>query len=317
MRMRRRWHPAPQREPIALHWRRIYVLPTGAGVGVAVLLVVLWVLCVNYQLGLGYFFVFLLFQMGCAGLWSAWDALRRLHLHAGRNTPVFAGETAQLVWHLHGRPEQPPVRVRCASDAAQTTVHFDAGGRGEYRLSLPARRRGWLRCGLMRVETRWPLGLWRAWCVLQPAAACLVYPRPEDDAPPPPARAAAGGAAASVSAAAGTDDFAGLHRFEPGQSPRQIAWKAVARGAPLLSKRFLDEARRTPWHLDWDDTAALADAEQRLSRLTAWVLRADAEGRDFSLHLPGAVLPQGTGAAQREQALRLLATFGLDEETVP
>ncbi len=67
--MRRRWHPAPQREPIALHWRRIYVLPTGAGVGVAVLLVVLWVLCVNYQLGLGYFFVFLLFQMGCAGLW--------------------------------------------------------------------------------------------------------------------------------------------------------------------------------------------------------------------------------------------------------
>ena len=316
--MRGRWHPAPQREPIALHWRRIYVLPTGAGVGVAMLLVVLWVLCVNYQLGLGYFFVFLLFQMGCAGLWGAWDALRHLHLHAGRSAPVFAGETAQLVWHVQGRAAQPPVRVRTRSGAqANCEVHFDVGGRGECRLHLPTTRRGWLRAGVLTVETRWPLGLWRAWSIVHPAAACLVYPRPENDAPPPPVRAAQGGVQAAASAAAGTDDFAGLRRFEPGQSPRQIAWKAVARGAPLLSKRFLDEARRAPWHLDWDDTAALRDVEQRLSRLTAWVLRADADGRDFSLHLPNAALAQGTGVAQREQALRLLATFGHDEEGAP
>ena len=130
-------------------------------------------------------------------------------------------------------------------------------------------------------------------------------------------RTAASMRSSAASAAAGTDDFAGLRRFEPGQSPRQIAWKAVARGAPLLSKRFLDEARRAPWHLDWDDTAALRDVEQRLSRLTAWVLRADADGRDFSLHLPNAALAQGTGVAQREQALRLLATFGHDEEGAP
>lgn len=304
---------APEAEPVRLHWRRVYILPTRAGFGVAVLVLVMWITCVNYGLGLGYLFVFLLFQMIWAGMWGAWDALRRIEVHAGRNAPVFVGDVAALHWRLTGQPAQPPVHVRAGEEAV--TVEFDDSGQGDCILRVPAMRRGWLRAGRMTVETRWPLGLWRAWSVLRPQAACLVYPQPEANAPPPPPHAGEGGARARDAARAGTEDFAGFRPYEPGHSPRHVAWKAVARGAPMLSKQFVDETRSQPWQLDWADTAALAETERRLSRLTAWVLRADSEGRPFSLTLPGASLARGQGAAHREQALTLLATYGLAEHT--
>ena len=45
-----------------------------------------------------------------------------------------------------------------------------------------------------------------------------------------------------------------------------------------------------------------------VSRLTAWVLLADAQGLDYGLRLPGVEIKPGSGAAQRLRCLEALAT---------
>ena len=113
---------------------------------------------------------------------------------------------------------------------------------------MPAPRRGWLPLGRVMLETRFPLGLFRAWSYVEPDARCLVYPRPErSPLPPPSAEAEAGGARSPTP---GNDDFAGLRGYQPADSPRHVAWKAVARSDELLTKQFTGEAAAELW-LDW------------------------------------------------------------------
>ena len=61
------------------------------------------------------------------------------------------------------------------------------------------------------------------------------------------------------------DDFAGVRAYEPGQSQRQIDWKAVARGHPLMTKQYTTEATGA-LYLDF---AAVPgdDTEARLAQL--------------------------------------------------
>src|SRR5207245_2611316 len=74
---------------------------------------------------------------------------------------------------------------------SQLVVDVPAGGLAEVVLAVPAARRGWLPLGRVMLETRFPLGLFRAWSYIEPAARCLVYPEPERSASPPPAAAGA------------------------------------------------------------------------------------------------------------------------------
>ncbi len=88
---------------------------------------------------------------------------------------------------------------------------------------------------------------------------------------------------------------------------RQVVWKKVARSGELVSRETAGKASRMLW-LDWADAHA-ASAEERLSRLAAWVLLADREGLDCGLRLPGRELPPQQGDAHRRAALDLLAQW--------
>jgi uncharacterized protein (DUF58 family) len=91
----------------------------------------------------------------------------------------------------------------------------------------------------------------------------------------------------------------------PGESQRQIDWKAVARGQPLMTKQFTAEADDL-LHLDYDQVR-LADPEQRLSQLALWIVEAERARRRYSLHLPGTRIPSGSGEAHYHRCLRALA----------
>jgi uncharacterized protein (DUF58 family) len=114
---------------------------------------------------------------------------------------------------------------------------------------------------------------------------CLVYPRPGGLAAAPAAvgRAASGGTARN---GRGSEDFSGLRTHQPADSPRHVAWKAVAREQPLLTKQFTG-ASAGPGLARLERIAAGLDIEARLSRLTRWLLDAHAQGLAYGLRLPG------------------------------
>src|SRR5436189_249401 len=115
-------------------------------------------------------------------------------------------------------------------------------------------------------------------------ARCLVYPKPERSALPQPSAESARGALRSPTP--GNDDYAGMRAYQLSDSPRHVAWKAVARSDDMLTKQFTGEAAAELW-LDWRLLPARMGAEQRLSRLAGWVLAAERTGAHYGLRLPG------------------------------
>src|SRR4029079_1256918 len=126
--------------------------------------------------------------------------------------------------YLDGRSsyDRPAILARHLAAGSQFVVDIPAQGAAEVVLAVPAKRRGWLLLGRVLLETRFPLGLFRAWSYVEPDARCLVYPQPERTPLPAPLAEAAAGALRSQSA--GNDDFSGLRTYQLSDSPRHVAW---------------------------------------------------------------------------------------------
>src|SRR3954462_10855820 len=128
------------------------------------------------------------------------------------------------------------------------------------------------------LETRYPLGLFRAWSYVEPDSRCLVYPRPERLPLPPASPSDSAGTARAQTL--GNEDFAGLRGYQRSDSPRHVAWKAVARSGDMLTKQFSGEAAQELWP-DGRLLPAMLPLEPRLSRLAGWVLAAEAAGATY------------------------------------
>src|SRR6202008_5148514 len=101
---------------------------------------------------------------------------------------------------------RPAILARHLARGAQLVVDIPPRGVSEVVRGVPAPKRGWLPLGRVMLETRFPLGLFRAWSYVEPDARCLVYPRPERSALPPPIADAEQGGLSSPTP--GNDDFA-------------------------------------------------------------------------------------------------------------
>ena len=296
----------PEHGAITLGHRRVYIVPTRIGLMFAATLVIMLVGSINYVLSLGYMLTFLLAGMALAGMVHTVRNLARLVIVAGRAEPVFAGEDAQFRLYLDNPApwERPAIMVRHEASGAQTVTNVRAGPGTEVVLPVPATHRGWLEIARVSLETRYPLGLFRAWSVIRPDYRCLVYPRP-DKAPLPPS-SPQGGAGVRQATAQGTDDYSGLRAYQPADSPRHVAWKQVAHSGTMLTKQFTGDASAELW-LDWSLLPPALDVEAKLSRLAGWVLAAEDAGLRYGVRLPGTELPPGHGDTHRAACLTALA----------
>ena len=276
----------PERGAIVLRHRRVYILPTRLGWMFAASLGVLLLGSINYSLALGFALTFLLAGMGLAGMVHTARNLALLSVSVGRVEPVFAGESAQFPLLLENRArfDRPAILARHLASGAQVVLDAPADSIAEAVLAVPAAKRGRLAMGRTMLETRFPLGLFRAWSYVEPDAQGLVYPKPERSPLPAPQAEVEGGATQLL--ARGNDDFAGLRSYQRSDSPRHVAWKAAARTGELLTKQFSGEAALQLW-LDWQALPRDLHTEARLSRLAGWVLAAERGGARYGLRLPG------------------------------
>lgn len=298
----------PEHGVVVLRHRRVYIVPTRVGWLYAGTLAVLLVGSINYALSLGFALTFLLAGMGVAGMVHTARNLARVAVSAGRAEPVYAGEAAQFHLYLDGRApfERPSILVRHVGSGAQLVTGIAPGAVAEVVLAVPAARRGWLPMGRVMLETRFPLGLFRAWSYVELDARCLVYPRP--DGAPLPATSPDARAGTARARAAGSDDFSALRGYQPSDSPRHVAWKAVARTEGMLTKQFSGEAAAELW-LDWRLLPAGTELEAGLSRLAGWVLAAQQSGALYGLRLAGIEIAPARGDAHRAACLKALALF--------
>jgi len=300
----------PATDQWTLGQRNIYIVPTRAGLAFCATLVVLLVATINYQLNLGYALTFLLAGSALASMHMTHGTLRGLTLHMRPPAATFAGQplVMEIVLTNPGRTRHGLGLGTEADWGSQPLAWAEAPtqGQGSVTVSCIAAKRGRVTVPPLRIESRFPFGLFRAWSIWRPNGQVWVYPAPETPAaelPPVEPVPAVGPRTMATSGA----EFEGVRPWQRGDSLRQVVWKKVARSGEMVSRESRQGARQQLW-LDWRQTP-LGDPETRLSRLAAWVLAAEQRGLDYGLRLPGHELPCDHGPTQRDAALRMLAEW--------
>lgn len=313
-RFRRWWHARlPRADAWTLTHRNVYILPTPAGWCFAAMLGVDLIATINYQLNLGYLLIFLLVGIGVVSMQVTHRTLRGIQLHMRPPATGFAREPIALevivsapARERHGLAIEFDGDGRAGRYSAIAHTDVAAGAQKTVTLTMVPTHRGWHSIPVIRVETRFPFGLFRAWTLWRPDVKVLAWPAPERPTAPWPrlAEASHGG---NVRLPREGDEVEGVRPWQRGDSMRRIVWKKVARTGELVSRDTTAPIDRELW-FDWQSTQGL-DKEARLSRLSAWVNAASAQGLAHGVRLPGGAIEPSLGAAHRVRALNALASF--------
>ena len=306
----RRWRAwiarrIPRAAHVRLDHRRIFIMPTRLGGAFAGVLVLLLLVAINYQNSLAYALTFLLASVAVVAILHTFRNLLGLTLQGLGAQEVYKGQDATFSVRLAGAARGH--QALSLGAVGPLSLPFDVPG-GEpliQTLNVPSPRRGWLDAPRLRVETRYPLGLFVAWSWVTLDHQVLVYPAPV--AGELPLASGTGEEAGSRLQRRGVEDFQGLRRHQPGDGLRRVSWKAYARERGLLVKDFASE-QGGQWALSFD--ALEGDVEYRLSRLCHAVLRLSERGQGFSLTLPGQRIGMNSGEAHTAACLFALALFG-------
>jgi len=299
----------PEAPPVTLVQRRIFILPTKQGYLFALTVALLLLASINYALSLGFTLTFLLASMAGVAMLHTWRNLAHLRLRPGRCEPVFAGDMAHFVVGV-----ETPSLTRFAiaiRRRGEEPVYADIlpGVTNGIAIPVAARRRGLVRAGRLEVFTRYPVGLFHAWSYVDFGLTVVVYPKPDPFAGSPPAQSRS--LTEEGIPVPGEEEFNMLRAYRPGDAPRQIAWKALAREQGLLTKEFSAMASSELW-LDWDEAHG-ADVEARLSVLAHWVMQAESFGQSYGLRIPGTLIAPNRGDMHQARCLEALALFDSPE----
>jgi len=317
-------HPGVEYGEVLLDRRRVYILPTRAGMLFAAAMLMMLFGSINYSLQLGFLLTFLVSSMALVAMYHTHRNIARLTLTAHRAENVFAGDLATFEITVHNptpearfalefEPLLATSKLRSALGPDLpvqpiTNADVPAAGSRDVRVAVATRTRGRLPCPRLRIETRFPFGLWQAWAYYTPPLTAIVYPAPESDAPPLPTAASAGTEQETGLVVSG-DEFAGVRPYVAGDPLKRVAWRLAARADELTVKLF-EAFASGEVQLGFTQLPASLGEEQKLARLCRWVLMAEAEQVRYALALPGRHVDLGLGAEQRERCLTALALYG-------
>lgn len=286
------------------------VYPTKIFAGLLFVLFAMWYASVSQNNAASYLLLFFTLAVFLVSIPHTLLNLNGLRITIESVKPAFAGKEIAVPIEVlnqsrrtrHGCAVTLPGREETGElvdaigggSAARVTLRFAAETRGEYEIVQA------------QLRSSYPLGFLAASRSIAARQRYIVYPAPEGDARLPVTGSNVGGLQREALISEG-DDYSGVRAYVPGESQRQIDWKAVARGQPLMTKQFTAETGDVLW-LDFDALPFLQH-EQRLSQLALWIIEAERARRKYGLRLPGTEISPVSGDVHYHRCLRALALF--------
>jgi uncharacterized protein (DUF58 family) len=301
----------PPASSIVLTQRNVFIFPTPTGFAFGGLIGLLVLGGINYQSSLIYAVAFVLLSLFLVTILYTFRNLAGLRIELVGSRPGFVGEdiefTVRVVRPVSGGRSRgrEGIQLGWPRGIMQWAELYDREA-ASVRLYLTASRRGLFRPGRLLVETYYPLGLLRAWTWVDLGARALAYPQPLFGELPQPASGHR--EEGELIDPQGSDDFADVGLYRPGDPVRRILWRSWARGGELAVKRYASYLEPRLW---LDLASVPGPLEDRLSRLTGSALQANRLDREFGLRLGASVVKPGRGEAHLDRVLRELALYGL------
>lgn len=297
------------RLPVTIVTRRVYILPTRAGLAFAMLLFVMLLAGINYANSIAMMLTFLLAGFALIAMHLTHRNLVGVVARGVTTVDAFVGEHGLLLVTLESTGRARRFAIECEVDEGErVSVTLPEAGTARADIAVPLQSRGRLTVRRIKLSTAFPFGMFRAWTYVHLEVPLLGWPVPRGRREAPP-ESSTGGASLAVHRA-GDEEWAGLREFRNGDSPRQVAWAAYARGRGLLVKTYESPAAH---HRTFDLDTVPGTLEERLEQLSSWVMAAHARGERFGLRLSGSEIPPATGTEHRKRCLDALALYGAPE----
>jgi uncharacterized protein (DUF58 family) len=296
----------PVERQLVLNHRRIFIFPSRAGLAFLLTLLTLLLLAINYQNNLIFGLCFWLLSLMLVAIMHSYRNLAGIGLRAGAAEPVFAGQTAIFkLYLLPGQRSRQQIHVGFVGQSEQilSVAKSELTYSRELQIHSATNVRGVMNPKHLQLRSYFPLGLLRCWSLIRLDWQCLVYPVPYEYQPLAISHGSGGGEVQDLRG--DSDEFSGFRSYQPGDPPRRIHWKALAKGQGLIS-RYFEQRESQELILDWYALPGMED-ERRLSTLCAWALHCDTSGLEFGLRLPGCDISLGSGEAHLERVLAALA----------
>lgn len=301
-------HRKAEKLPLTISWRRIFILPTKPGLFFGFITFLMLVASLNFNNNMGLMMTFLLVGLAQVAMYRVFFNLKSLTIESVTTKPVFAGEKAIFSIHLTSIESKYDICIE-KNKSKQQLLELPAEQVKSIQCQLTTTTRGWIICGKIKIYTSYPFGLFFAWIWTNLDTKCLVYPTPENSPPALPFHAQSEG---KTNVIIHGDEFHGLKPFQSGDSMRLIAWKRTAQTGELISREF-QQNQGEKLLLDFSQIL-LKDTEQKLSRLTAWVLLAKQQQLDYCLKLPQFNSGFGYSNQHHLDCLKALALFGKSQK---
>ena len=289
---------------------RVYILPTGVGLIFGMMTFAMLLGSMNYNNNLSFILTFLLIGLGFVSMHQCQRNLVGLELTNAGTDPVFAGQTLRFRIAITNQSRNTRYGIRLHHDDAHSEVQDLQPGQSKiFTLPVATDRRGYVELQRFSIRTLFPFEVFGSWAWLHMELRGLAYPMLAAQPPRPPPTMVTHGHRQHD--ARGEEDFAGLRKYNAGDSPRHVAWKAFARSGQLFSKQFAGADTSSQW-FDFD-AIPTTDVEKRLSILTSWIVNADRTQEDYGLRIPGSEFKPAHGGSHRRRCLEALALFNKGE----
>ncbi len=293
---------------------RVTVRPNRHTFALGAALVAMWYAAAAQANGAVYLLAFACAGMAMLSWLHARANLRDIEVQAGDLIAETRGKGCRLPFRLNSKGTRAASGIEIAAANARSSVfvaQLEPGAPFRAELILPTTPSGPAQPSLLLIRSLYPLGFFTAELRLPLSRTRKTMPLPEGDLPlPSPVKTDASKSAGTVSfgrrGVAGNDDFAGLRPWQPGDSPRHIDWKAVARDRPMMTKQW-SGSQDTEVILDWN-SLTLDDAE-KAGQFAKWIQDCEANAIPFSLVLPALKIPAGLGPAHARRCLEALGTL--------
>lgn len=292
----------PSQEQHFLNRNKIYVLPTKFGGIFFLMIVSLFIGSVNYQLSSGFFLTFLLMSFAMISAWIGHQNLNKLHFKIQPIADTAVHQVCQIPLIIHFQ------KRHCFAIKFIIGKHQKQFNQltSQQCLLLPFqfRRRGHLAIPRIRLETRFPLGLFVVWSYLTFDSKVYVYPEPKSAGfwPDPDSQGN------QLTNEEGDEDFYTLKQTDnPWKQPSRISWRTVAKGLGWYEKQY-NAPSKTLYLFSIDDIKTYP-LEEGLKFISYWLIESEKRGYDYAFRSHSTV-QANHGHQHLTQQLRQLATYG-------
>jgi uncharacterized protein (DUF58 family) len=298
--------------------KRIYIVPTVPGLYFGGLTFVMLLVGAGYQNNLVNLLAFFMLALLFVSMVITQAQLQDIEITQFEIPPTFAFSSTEVRVRVRvsskGSDREGLVFQIRGFEGCSAATSLPVGKETLVQWTIQSPARGLHRISRLDLSSVFPLGLFFSWRILPVNADWWVYPKKEGSWVAPEfnlAALSAGSMAFQARHLGAAEDFHEHRKYVPGDSVRQVDWKAVARNPenPWLVKELEDLEQPLLWiNGGAEPFRDLADPELRLSQLSSWLDRALHEQRAVRFEYPEQqVVWVGRGKAFIESCWRVLA----------